>query len=137
MGNASTKGKNDNLETFCLIWLDSLVNNSQENLQAQEQLRTAINHLKTFENEQLCLKYIKSVPKDDRIVLIVSGKLGRSIVPKIFHLRQIVSIYVYCTDKTFNEQWAQHFIKVRKHQFYTYIYRCHIPYKIEYIYLFR
>ena len=87
------------------------MNNSQENIQAQQQLRTSINHLLTFEDDQQCLQYIQSLPKDDRIVLIVSGRLGQIIVPQIVHLRQIISIYVYCMDKKANEQWAQHFLK--------------------------
>jgi hypothetical protein len=104
--------KNENLETYCLIWLDASVNSSHENIQAQQQLRSSINYLLTFEDDQQYLQYIDSVPKDDRIVLIVSGRLGRIIVPLIVQLRQIISIYVYCVDKKANEQWAQHFSKV-------------------------
>jgi protein gp37 len=101
-----------NLETYCLIWLDVSVNNSQENIQAQQQLRTSINHLITFEDYQQCLQYIEFVPKDDRIILIVSGRLGQIIVPKIVKYRQVTSIYVYCMDKKANEQWAKQFKKV-------------------------
>ncbi len=96
--------KNENLETYCLIWLDASVNGSQENIQAQQQLRSSINYLLTFQDDQQYLQYIDSVPKDDRIVLIVSGRLGRIIVPQIVQLRQIISIYVYCMDKKANEQ---------------------------------
>jgi len=108
--------KKENLETYCLIWLDASVNGSQENIQAQQQLRSSINYLLTFQDDQQCLQYIDSVPKDDRIVLIVSGRLGRIIVPQIVQLRQIISIYVYCMDKKANEQWAQHFSKVSTFQ---------------------
>src|ERR1700722_4333463 len=93
-----TSGGN-NLETFSLVWLDASVNGSKENIEAQQRLRTSINHLKTFENSDQCEKYIRSVSKDDRIVLIVSGQLGREIVPRIHKLRQVFSIYVYCMDK--------------------------------------
>ena len=111
----TTSQKDENLETYCLVWLDGSVNDSEENIQAQQQLRTSINHLVTFEDDQQCLKYIKSVPKDDRIVLIVSGRLGQIIVPKIVQLRQITSIYVYCMNKKANEQWAKQFNKVNFH----------------------
>ena len=114
MGNTITREENDNLETFRLIWLDSSVNRSEENLHAQWRLRTIINYLKTFEDEQTCLEYIRSVPKDDRIILIVSGRLGRIFVPKIAHLRQIDSIYIYCKNKAFNEYWAQYYYQVIK-----------------------
>ena len=100
-----------NLETYCLIWVDTAVNNSK-NLDAQQQLRTSINRLLTFQEDQQCLQHIYSLPKDDRIVLIVSGRLGRIIVPQIVQFRQIISIYVYCMDKKANQQWAEHFSKV-------------------------
>jgi hypothetical protein len=103
---------NQNRETYSLIWLDASVNCSQENIQAQKQLRASINHLLTFEDNDRCLEYIRSVSENDRIVLIVSGRLGRNIVSKIAHFRQIISIYVYCMDKPANEEWAQHFPKV-------------------------
>jgi DNA-directed RNA polymerase specialized sigma subunit len=109
---SNTIQKDENLETYALVWLDTSVNSSQENIEAQQQLQTSINHLLTFEDDHECLQYIYSVPKDDRIVLIVSGRSGRTIVPKIAQLRQISSIYVYCMDKKANEQWSQQFSKV-------------------------
>jgi hypothetical protein len=108
-----TTQEDQNLEMYCLICLDASVNESQENIRAQKQLRTSINHLITFEDDQSCFQYIRFVPKDDRIILIVSGRLGQVIVPKIVQYRQIASIYVYCMNKEANEQWAKSFSKVR------------------------
>jgi len=117
MGATSSKaeelGKNNNLETFSLIWLDAQVHKIEENRQAQIQLRNIINHLKTFDNENDCQKYILSISPQDRVVLIVSGQLGRAIVPHVHDLRQIISIYIYCMDKHANEQWSKHFTKVQ------------------------
>ena len=73
------------------------------------------NQLITFENDQQCLQCIESIPKDDRIIFIVSGRLGQIIVPKIVQYRQIVSIYVYCMDREGNEKWAKKFKKVLHH----------------------
>jgi hypothetical protein len=104
--------KDDNLESFALLWLDAQVDTSEENRQAQKQLRKIINHLKTFDNENDCQQYILSISSQDRVVVIVSGRLGRTIVPHIHHLQQIISIYVYCMDKQANEQWSKNFTKV-------------------------
>ncbi len=106
--------QNKNLETYCLIWLDSYVNNSQENIQAQNLLRTSINHLLTFEDDDECLRFIDALDDDDRVIFIVSGRFGATIVPQVVLLRQIVSIYVYCRNKEANEQWAQQFPKVNR-----------------------
>jgi hypothetical protein len=97
----------ENLEIFYLIWLGNLVNNEY-----QQQLRTIINYLLIFENEQKCLDYIHSRTKDDRIIFIVKGKLGQQILPHIAHLQQIHSIYVYSNDKKTNEQWTKNYKKV-------------------------
>lgn len=113
----------ENLETFSLIWLDAAVNDSQENLDAQQQLRTSINYLKTFDNDAIFEEYVRSTSKDDRIVLIISGRFGVTVVPKIHPLRQITSIYVYCQDKKRNEAWAKEFKKVRSIQSNLFVFK--------------
>jgi hypothetical protein len=102
----------NNLETYSLIWLDARVNKTQENIKSQEKLRTLINYLKTFDDARICEGHIRSLSENDRIVFIVSGRLGQELVPRIHQLRQIFSIYVYCYKKQDHEQWANQFIKV-------------------------
>ena len=103
----------DNLETFSIFWLDPQVNQTEDNRNAQLKLREIINHLKTFDDQNQCLQRILSLSTQDRLVLIVSGRCGRQLVPQIHHLRQVSSIYVYCMDKKANEQWAKDFIKIK------------------------
>jgi len=112
MAVTSLTQEKPNLETYSLIWLDSSAGTSQDAIQAQQYLRTVINYVKLFQQSDECEEYILSVPKDDRIILIVSGRLGRELVPRIHQLRQISSIYVYCMNKKKNEQWVQPFNKV-------------------------
>jgi len=107
-----TYKNDDNLESFALLWLDTHVDTSEENRQAQKQLRNIINHLKTFDDENECHEYILSMSPYDRVVLIVSGRLGRTIVPHVHNSRQIISIYIYCMNKQTNEQWSKPFTKV-------------------------
>jgi hypothetical protein len=102
------------LTTYPLIWLDSLVNTSEENIDGQKLIRSSIDHLKTFEYMNKCEEYIRSISSDERIILIVSGRLCREITPRIHQLRQISSIYVYCLDKSANEQWAKQYKKVKR-----------------------
>ena len=109
----SALGEKENLEIDCLVWLDVSVNSTAENLQVQQQLRLLINNLVTFENVSNCFQYIRNISKQNRLILIVSGRLGREIVPRIHRLRQVVSIYVYCFDKAKNEIWANKYPKVK------------------------
>lgn len=100
------------LEIFSLVWLDKNVN-IHETRNTERKLRTIINCIKNFEDEKECQQYIEQRSQTNRLVLIVSGQMGRVIVPTIHHLRQVVSIYVYCMDKKKNEEWTCQFAKVR------------------------
>ncbi|CAF1356013.1 unnamed protein product, partial [Didymodactylos carnosus] len=102
-----------NLETFALLWLDQNVNESKDNLETQAQLRQSINCLLTFETANECEEHIRE-RKDEKIVLIVSGRLGREIVPRVHDLSQLSAIYVYCMDQTTNERWAKSYEKLIK-----------------------
>ncbi len=112
MGAVSRKLNNNISETLSLIWLDATVGSSQQNIDAQHQLRKLIDHLQTFTDSDQCEQYIRSASTDNRIILIVSGHLGRVVVPRIHRLRHVLSIYVYCMDKTKNKQWTNEFKKV-------------------------
>lgn len=101
-----------NLETYSLVWLDKSVNESKDNRQAQTRLRSAINHLLTFEDEQACVNHLEAVSADDQVILIVSGQLGQIVVPKIVELQPILAIYVYCFRRDAYEAWARTYSKV-------------------------
>jgi hypothetical protein len=103
----------ENLETFSLVWLDATIGNSKDSRNTEQQLRNIINHLRKFEDRHECEQYIEQRAQDERLVLIVSGELGQEIVPRIHHMRQVTSIYVYRTDKNRNERWTDQFTKVR------------------------
>jgi hypothetical protein len=101
-----------NLETYYLIWLDDSLDNSEENLTAQQHLRASINHLLILQDHQLCFQFIQSLSNDDRVILIVNHQFGLIIIPQITELRQIISIYVYSSDEQAHEHWIQHFAQV-------------------------
>ena len=102
----------ENLEMFCLIWLDA---NPSEGRDTEQKLRALINHLKKFQDVKRCQEYIEQRTQHDRLVLIVSGQLGREIVPNIHKLRQVISIFVYCMNRQANEQWSSKFAKVKSY----------------------
>ena len=109
---AAHASSTSNIIKRSIVWLDFSVNDTQENINAQQLFRTPTNHLKIYTNDQECEKYIRSVPKGHRIILIVGGRFSQLIVPRIHHLFQISSIFVYCMDKR-NEEWTKAFKKVK------------------------
>ncbi|CAF0818857.1 unnamed protein product [Adineta steineri] len=100
------------LEIFSLIWLDANVD-AKNTRDTEVKLRSIINHIKKFQDIKQCQHYIEQRSQKDRLILIVSGRLGQEIVPFIHQFRQVISIYVYCMDKKNNEQWAFKFSKIK------------------------
>ena len=88
------------LEIFCLVWLDS---NTNEIRDTEKKLHAIINHLEKFHDDKSCQNYLEKTCQKDRLILIVSGRLGQEILPTIHKLRQIISIYVYCMNKKIHE----------------------------------
>ncbi|CAF1464109.1 unnamed protein product [Adineta steineri] len=107
-----SKSDEMHLEIFCLLWLDAS-STTKEGRDTEPKLRSIINHLKKFHDTAQCQKYIHERSTKERVVMIVSGRLGREIVPSIHHLRQVISIYVYCMDKEGNEKWARNYKKIK------------------------
>ncbi len=103
--------QHQNLEILTPIWLDSLVNSSQNNIDTKVLLRKAINRLKKCQDCNKCIEYIRHLSRE-RVVLIVSGRLGEEIVLIIHHFSQLIGIYVYCSDKKRNEEWANKLLRV-------------------------
>ncbi|CAF4930384.1 unnamed protein product [Rotaria sp. Silwood1] len=100
------------LEIFCIIWLDDNIQ-AKDNRDTEQKLRSIINRFKKFQDLEQCQKYIEQRSQNERVVMVVSGRLGQAIVPSIHKIRQIISIYVYCIDKERNKQWAVNFPKVK------------------------
>ncbi|CAF3917256.1 unnamed protein product [Adineta steineri] len=97
-------------EIFSLIWLDENMSNTRN---TEEKLRCIINYSKKFKNVKQCQQYIEQRSQNERIILIVSDQLGLEIIPLIHHLRQLISIYVYCTNTRSNKQWTSTFTKIK------------------------
>jgi hypothetical protein len=108
-----------NLETFYLLWLDENINSIEENVNAQKKLRTVINELKTFENSKICEEYIRQITDVNSIILVVSGRFGRELIPNIHDLIQLNAVYVYCANVKGNEEWAKNYKKVRHKYLYN------------------
>ena len=108
--SGTSKKKHDDLY---LTWTHTKVNSSSENKDMQKKLQEIFNNFEPFESEDQCKNFIDQ-NENKRFVLIVSGRVGRVLVPKIHALSQVISIYVYCMDKEGNEIWAKDYDKVKQ-----------------------
>lgn len=107
------------VESFTCLWLDVDVDSTEDNLDTQNELRQIINHLRTFSNSNACEQYIQQI-KQEKVILIASGSLGRIIVPKLHHLPQLSACYIFCNDKKLNEQWSAAYGKVKVFLFHEF-----------------
>ncbi len=108
---ASNQFDSSNLESVACLWLDQDVNSTEDNRETLQELRQIINHLRTFNNSDQCEQYVQQITHE-KVILIVSGSLGRHIVPRLHSLTQFSACYVFCRDKEANEQWANKYHKV-------------------------
>ena len=107
----SNQSTASNLESFACLWLDQNVNSTQDNRDTLQELRQVINHLRTFDDSDKCEQCIRQTTKE-KVVLIVSGALGRQVVPRLHDLPQFSACYVFCQDEKGNKQWANKYNKV-------------------------
>jgi hypothetical protein len=105
--------KNENAETFSLLWLDAGIQYNDESFVARkQQLRAIINQLRTFKDNYFYERHIRHVSRNDRLILIITDHSGREVVPCIHHLQQVLSIYIHCKDRTCDNPWVASFFKV-------------------------
>lgn len=87
--------QNLNFEGITLIWYDPRINETKDTKVTSEQLRK-INDCVIQCSEHIdCVNYIRSVV-NEKIFLITSGKAAASVLPEIYQLEQIDSIFIFC-----------------------------------------
>ena len=96
---------------FSLVWL-ATNDDLKDSRDTQEKLRCIINQLRIFEHLQEFQYYIEQKTKENLLVLIINGQLGRSIIDIIHRQSHVLSIYVYSIDTNENQQWTSQFRKV-------------------------
>ncbi|CAF1219629.1 unnamed protein product [Adineta steineri] len=120
--NASTvsKGAEDRrrisiqqVQNILLIWLDS--NIDETNAKCQNtiiKLRRAVNDFKTYTNGDQCLEFIQTVV-DKKVCMIISGSLGQQIVSRVHNISQVDSIFIFCGNRKYHEQWTKDWPKIK------------------------
>ncbi|CAF2664730.1 unnamed protein product [Rotaria sp. Silwood2] len=94
---------------YTLIWLDT---SAKDRSTTQSELSNIVNNeLLTFDNAVECQEYIQHMV--NKVVLIVSGSMGKQLVPPIHDCSQLLAIYIFCGDKEFHMQWSKVYKKVK------------------------
>ena len=101
------------VQNYLLVWLDADATTSNEDSQhTLEQLRTTVNEVNTFSEPEQCLTFLQGI-RVEKVFLIVSGSLGRDVVPRIHPMAQVDAIFIFCGDKSRHEEWVKKWPKVK------------------------
>ncbi|CAF3513592.1 unnamed protein product [Rotaria sp. Silwood1] len=101
------------LQNFLLVWLDANFDESNEDFKNSIQhLRRIVASITTFTDAEECVDYLSEI-EQEKVFMIVSGSLGRQVIPEIETWPQLESVYVFCGDQLVHEQWASKIHKVK------------------------
>ncbi|CAF3794593.1 unnamed protein product [Rotaria sp. Silwood1] len=102
------------IEDFIIVWLDATINPYDNNRLFKRQflLQISSNCIQTFADQHECIEYIRQ-NINEHIFLIVSGSLGKNVVPLVHNLSQVIQIYVFCAVKGQYKSWSESFTKIR------------------------
>ncbi|CAF3875894.1 unnamed protein product, partial [Rotaria sp. Silwood1] len=101
------------IQNFLLVWLDANIDESKEDFQnTLKHLRRIVASITIFTDAQQCFDYLSGITKE-KAFMIVSGSLGQQLVPDIEAMQQLESVYVFCGNQSYHEQWANKVPKIK------------------------
>lgn len=101
------------VQNTLLIWLDSKIDEANTDCQDTiSHLRRVMNTINIFTDSDECVQFLEKI-QYDKVCMIVSGSLGKHIIPHVHNMSQIESIFIFCGNTQSNEQWAQDWPKIK------------------------
>ncbi|CAF1404500.1 unnamed protein product, partial [Didymodactylos carnosus] len=99
--------KEKSIEDVIIIWLDQNVNNQLPS-KRKNNVRQIINSLKTFDNEEECLRYINEMVSSQ----FVPNWLCRTFIRKIGDFVHVLYVYVYCEAEDKHSSWTKTYSRI-------------------------
>ena len=101
------------IQNFLLIWLDANFDESKPDFRKSlQQLRHIVASITTFKDADECIDFLDEC-ETENVFMIISGSLGRYVVPCIEEMPQLRSIYVFYDNKAIHEEWLGKIPKVK------------------------
>ncbi|CAF0819431.1 unnamed protein product [Adineta steineri] len=101
------------MQNVLLIWLDSNIDETNADCQNTiSKLRCTVNDINTFIDVDQCFEFIQTVV-DNKVCMIVSGSLGQQVVPRVHNMSQVDSIFIFCRNRRYHEQWVKDWPKIK------------------------
>jgi tetratricopeptide (TPR) repeat protein len=100
------------IQNYLVIWIDSKIDEKNDDYcYTLEQLHCVVNQVTICREAAQCIKYLNDMDGGQAFV-ISSGALGQDLVPKIHGIACVNSIYIFCGNKDWHEQWAKKWAKI-------------------------
>ncbi|CAF1477100.1 unnamed protein product [Adineta steineri] len=101
------------MQTVLLIWLDNNINeNNVDCSNTIKQLKRVVNNISTFTDGNQCVEFIQTI-NINKVCMIVSGSLGKHIVPHVHDKAQLDTIFIFCNNQEWHKQWTQEWPKIK------------------------
>jgi tetratricopeptide (TPR) repeat protein len=104
------------VQSMLLIWLDANIDieNDADCQNTITQLQRVVKSIKTFTNGDQCIEFIDTIDtNNNKACMIISGSFGQQIVPHVHKMSQVDSIFIFCSNKKYHEQWAKDWAKIK------------------------
>lgn len=90
-----------NLEDLTITWLDvdQIHENVNDYLETKTRLRQCNSYSEIYNDENEC---IQAIMANENVFLIVSGSIFETFIPRIVNFKQIIFIYILCSNPNFN-----------------------------------
>jgi len=101
------------VQNVLLIWLDNNIDdNSTDSRNTITQLQRVVNDINTFTDGEECIEFLDTIT-DNKACMIISGLLGKHIVPRVHNMFQVDSIFIFCGDEEHHKQWVKDWSKIK------------------------
>jgi tetratricopeptide (TPR) repeat protein len=102
------------LQSVVLIWLDVNIDaeNNEDRQSTIKQLQHIVHSVKLFRDVDECVTFLLK-KKNDKVVMIIPDSLAQLIVPRVHHISQLDSVFIFCTTTKCYEQWTKDWSKIK------------------------
>ncbi|CAF1019880.1 unnamed protein product [Adineta steineri] len=101
------------MQSVLLIWLDKNIDdNNADCRNTIKQLQRVVNNVNTFTDSEQCVEFIQEII-NNRVCMIISGSFGKRIVPRVHDMSQVDTIFIFCKNEEFRNQWAKKYPKIK------------------------
>ncbi|CAF0898936.1 unnamed protein product [Adineta steineri] len=101
------------MQNILLIWLDKNIDeNNTDCSNTIDQLKSVVNDVNTFTDGEKCVEFIQTIT-NNKVCMIVSGSLGKHIVPHVHDMSQVDTIFIFCNNQEWHKQWIKEWPKIK------------------------